>query len=67
MIIKARQTLALDGAFGKKDDPHEVLSYRSGDEWHVVKRGPRYSNAYTVVEFDAEGLQWLLAHEQKAE
>ena len=66
-MIKTRGVLFLDGDFAKAQPTHEIYTARNGDGWMVFKVGPKYSNTYEVVEFDAEGLKVLQSKERSSE
>lgn len=61
-VVKKRLFQALDGKF---DYPVEKFSLRSGPTWYIVERGPRYSNTYEVLEFNAAAEKWLTDHRRE--
>lgn len=64
-MIKTKGVLFLNGDFRKAQPTHDVYTVRDGDRWTLVRCGPRYSNTFEVVDFDAEGLRKLESLERK--
>lgn len=66
-MIQGQNVVHLYGSFKREYPVPEKYSFRDGDKWFVVSRGPKYINQYRVTKFDDAGERWLKQNERAAE
>jgi hypothetical protein len=65
-VIRGNLLAAMDWQ-PKQGEQSGQYTYRQGNKWYIVQRGPGYSNTYEVTDHDEQGLALLLRDEIKEE